>query len=210
LKTKFFNTKNTWNLIPIFGTLQFFFFYFIATLYYPGGSNVDINAISFSWANNYWCNLLSETAINGQPNAAKPFAMFGMFVLCITISIFWYIFPKQININKKLKKIIQIFGILGMVAGAFIFTKINHDFLTNLASLFLGIAFIGSIIGMYKSISYNLFAFGMLNILLVGLSNICYYNQNLIVYLPIIQKITFLSFLLWVSCICLKLYREKK
>jgi hypothetical protein len=197
--------KKVWLLTPVFGTLIFILLYFFATLFYPGGSQVDKNAIGFSWINNYWCNLLNETAINGQPNPAKPIALTGMFVLCFTLSFFWFTFPTQINSSKYLQRTIQVSGILAMMVAFFLFTKLNHDLVTNLATSFGAIATIGTFIGLYKNKLLKLFSFGLLNILLVVLNNLCYYNKALIVYLPVIQKISFAVFLVWVCCINIKL-----
>ncbi|MFN8306951.1 MAG: hypothetical protein U0T79_09270 [Ferruginibacter sp.] len=201
--------KSIFLLIPVLGSLLFVVFYVIATLLYPGGSQVDKNSIGFSWTNNYWCNLLNDNAINGQRNPAKPIALIGMLVLCLTLSFFWFIFPRQINISKKLKLTIQVSGILAMAVAFFLFTDINHDFLTNLASSFGVIATAGTFIGLYKNKLFGLFTFGFLNILLVLLTNLCYYNKKLIIFLPVIQKITFATFLIWVCCIAINLYRRK-
>ena len=198
--------NNIWLLTPIFGTLIFVILYFVATLFYPGGLQVDKNSIGFSWKNNYWCNLLNETAINGQLNPAKPIALVGMFVLCFTFSFFWFIFPITINSNKNLKLAIQVSGILAMTVAFFLFTNINHDLVTNLSSSFGAIAIIGTFIGLYKQKWFRLFGFGLLNILLVVLNNLCYYNKALIIYLPVIQKISFATFLVWVCCISITLF----
>src|SRR5687767_5436530 len=101
LKTETNRSKTIWALIPISGTLFFIILYIIAALLYPGGSDVDKNAIGFSWTNNYWCNLLHENAINGEPNTAKPVAVGGMFILAVALSVFWLIFPNQINAGKS-------------------------------------------------------------------------------------------------------------
>lgn len=180
--------------------------YIFATLLYPGGSQVNKNSIGFSWVNNYWCNLLNTNAINGEPNPAKPIALLGMFVLCFTLSFFWFIFPGYMNSNKNLKLTIQASGILTMTVAFFLFTDINHDLVTNLASSLGAIATIGTFIGLYKNKLFKLFAFGLLNILLAGINNLFYYNKELIVYLPVIQKISFASFLIWVCCINMYLY----
>jgi hypothetical protein len=193
--------KNIWLLTPILGTLIFVSLYFFATLVYPGGSQVNKNSIGFSWANNYWCNLLNDIAINGQPNPAKPIALTGMFILCCTLSFFWFIFPKQIIISKNLKLTIQVAGILAMTVAFFLFTNLNHDLVTNLASSFGALATIGTFIALYKNRLFKLFAFGLSNILLVMLNNLCYYNKALIIYLPVIQKISFAAFLIWICCI---------
>jgi hypothetical protein len=199
--------RNFWILIPIVGTLLFAILYFISTFYYPGGSQIDKNSSGFSWKNNYWCNLLNETAMNGQSNPAKPIALTGMFVLCLTLSFFWFIFPRQITISKNFRLVIQVSGILAMTIAFFLFTTINHDLVTNLASSFGAIAIIGTLIGLYKNKLFGLFKFGLFNIMLVGLNNLCYYNTELIVYLPVIQKISFGTFLVWICCIDIKLYQ---
>lgn len=201
-------TENIWVLTPILGTILFVVIYFVATFFYPGGSQVDKNSIGFSWTDNYWCNLLMEDAINGQHNSAKPIALTGMFVLCLTLSIFWFEFPRQIKIGKNTKLTIQISGILAMAVAFFLFTNFNHDFVTNLASIFGLIATVGTFVGLYKTKWFKLFAFGLVNILLVGMNNYVYYTKGLIVYLPIIQKISFVSFLIWICSICITLNNQ--
>ena len=203
-------TKNILVLTPIFGIIIFIFLYIVATLLYPGGSQIDKNSIGFSWSNNYWCNLLNDISINGKPNPAKPVAMTGMFVLCLTLAFFWVLFPRHIDFNRKLKLAIPISGILAMTIAFFLFTNINHDIVINLAAIFGAVATVGTFIGLYKNQWFGLFAFGLLNILLVGLNNYVYYTKGLIIYLPVIQKISFATFLIWVCCINIKLYRRER
>ena len=197
-------------LTPIFGTVLFVILYFIATLFYPGGSQVNKNSVGFSWLNNYWCNLLNEQAINGQLNSAKPIAMAAMFILCLTLILFWFLFPKYIAVDKKLAIIIKGCGSLAMIIGFLLFTNINHDLITNLASFFGVIATIGILIALYKIRWNRLFVLGLFNFLLVGLNNYVYYSKGLIIYLPVVQKITFALFLFWVCSIDLNLYYEQR
>ena len=199
--------KTNFILTPIFGTIIFIVLYFIATLYYPGGSQVDKNSIGFSWINNYWCNLLNENAMNGQHNSAKPIAIIAMFTLCLSLSFFWILFPQQIKTGKIAKRLIQISGTLSMLVAFFLFTNINHDLITDVASLLGLIATIGIFIGLYKTKWFGLFAFGLLNILLVALNNYVYFTNGLIGYLPVIQKISFVTFLFWICCIDINVYR---
>lgn len=197
-------------LALILGVIIFVILYIVATLLYPGGSQLDKNAIGFSWVNNYWCNLLNGTAINGQPNPAKPIAMAGMFILCLTLILFWILFPIRIGLNKALKLTIQISGTIAMVIAFFLFTNLNHDLITNLASAFGFIAIVGTFIGLYKAKWFGLFVFGLLNVLLIGLNNYLYYSEELIVYLPLVQKVTFASFLIWLCCISKELYLAER
>ena len=102
------SSKKLLLLTPIFGTVLFVILYFIATLFYPGGSQIDKNSIGFSWLNNYWCNLLNEQAINGQFNSAKPIAMTAIFILCLTLILFWFLFPNYVAVAKKLAIVIKL------------------------------------------------------------------------------------------------------
>jgi hypothetical protein len=197
-------------LLPFLGSVLFVLLYFISTLFYPGGSRVDKNSAGFSWTNNYWCNLLSENAINGQPNSARTIAMTGMFVICLALSFFWLVSSTYMTISKRLKLVIQISGSFAMIVVSLLFTSFNHDAVINIASLLGIIATTGTLIGLYKSKWLGLFYFGLLNILLVGLNNYVYYTNGLIIYLPVIQKISFAIFLVWICSISLRLYFAKR
>ncbi len=196
-------------LIPLFGILVYTFLYFFATMFYPGGSQFDKNSIGFSWTQNYWCNLLDEKAINGQSNPAKPIAITAMLFLCTALIIFWYIFPRHVNISKSLRLIIQVSGFMSMAIGMFLFTGL-HDIIVNLATLAGIIAVTGTIISLRKNNWNWLFWMGIFNFFLVVVNNIFYYGDGLLFYLPVIQKFTFLFFLLWISLININLYKQAK
>lgn len=194
-------------LFPAFGAIIFCILYLVAAYRYPGGSQTDAHSQGFSWTQNYWCNLLSETAINGQPNHSRPVAMIGMLVLAITLVYFWYFFPEQAGFNTVSKRIIQFSGAAAMLTGLFMSGEF-HDMIINLASLFGLIAIAGTFAGLYKLKWRYLLWFGILNLLLVGLNNLLYYREGLRIWLPPVQKITFFSFLLWISLISAGLYRR--
>ncbi len=197
-------------MIPPGGAVLFAALYLLAAYFYPGGSQVDAHAPGFSWINNYWCNLLNEKAINGQPNSARPVALLATIALSITFSAFWLLFAGRSNTGKVLKFVIGASGILSMVAGFFLFTATDHDLVTNLASAFGLVAVIGTLIGLYTMKWQGFFAYGLVNLLLVAANNYVYYNKELLPYLPIIQKITFAAFLIWISLISLRLRRRKQ
>mgnify|MGYP001161948235 FL=1 len=205
--TKQRDIKIIWILTPCIGILLFVILYFVATLYYPGGSQFDTNAVGFSWTDNYWCNLLNDFALNGQKNMAKPIALTAMLILCMSLAYFWWQFPKYTHLGKYYAYGIQISGTLAMTIGLLLFTKIDHDLVTNLASLFGLLATTGTFLGLYKNGWKTLLYFGLLNIMLIVANNILYYNKDWIFYLPVVQKITFITFLIWICCIDIKIYR---
>jgi hypothetical protein len=206
--TNIFRSKqNIWLLTPLFGTLIYLLLYIVATFFYPGGSQVDKNSIGFSWAQNYWCNLLNENAMNGQHNSARPIAIVAMFFLCITLMIFWYIFPKQTGFRKSRKLIVQVSGFAAMISVMFISTSL-HDIIINIATVFGLVAVIGTFIGLLELKWTKLFWVGIFILPLVAINNFLYYKAELLIYLPVVQKITFLYFLLWICLIDVSLYRN--
>ena len=199
--------RNVWMLVPLFGTILYFLLYFIATLFYPGGSQLDKNSKGFSWMQNYWCNLLNENAINGLHNPARPIALSAMIILCFTLITFWYIFPRQIQFKKSGKFVIQASGIVSMAIGMFLFTSL-HNVVINIATLFGIVALLGTFIGLKKLKWTKLFWMGIFILLLITLNNLLYYGDGLLYFLPAVQKITFLYFLIWICLIDINLYNK--
>ena len=192
-----------WKLIPVFGSALFLLLYLVATLYYPGGTYLNKSSQGFSWTQNYWCNLLSEYAINGQRNPARPIAFIAMVVLCLTISFFWYEFPKWAGLAVRRRLIVQASGFVSMAISVLIFTNL-HDSIVNVAGAFGLIALAGTLIGLRKLGWTSLFYMGLLAVVLIGLNNLLYYQKDPMHYLAVVQKITFLYFLVWICLIDLR------
>ena len=200
-------SKNCWILTPFIGSFLFIVLYIIAAFLYPGGSGPDKTAIGYNWANNYWCNLLNVRAINGYTNTARPVAVIAMFVLCLSLSTFWILFPVVTRLKKYHKLLIQITGTVCMVSSFLLLTSIDHDLVVNTSSTFGFIAMIGTLIALYQLKWRWLFACGLFDLLLVALNNYLYHS-NKMTYLPIVQKFSFLAFLIWFSLISINLYQE--
>jgi hypothetical protein len=181
----------------------------IAALLYPGGSGADKTAIGYSWTNNYWCNLLSEKAINGQTNTARPVAVTAMFMLSLSLSTFWILFPALIQLKKYHKLLIQGAGTACMITSFLLLTSIDHDLALNTSSAFGLIAMLGTLIALYQLKWKWLFALGLFDLLLVALNNYLYHSNEMM-YLPVVQKISFLSFLVWFSFISITLYQRSR
>lgn len=201
----FKRTRKLWVLIPLFGSLVFILLYLIAAILYPGGSQANKYSSGFSWTDNYWCNLLNTNAINGDPNPGRPFGMASALVLSVTLIIFWWMFPRILNFARAGKLMIQVSGASSMMVVLFLSSR-YHDTILNIAVLLSLFALAGTFMGLYKMKWYSLFVFGAFNLLLVVVNNMIYYSGDLD-NLPVIQKITFLSFLLWICLIDLRLYR---
>ena len=211
-------SKNSWILTPFIGSFLFVILYVIAAFLYPGGSGADKTAIGYNWTNNYWCNLLSEKAINGQANTARPVAVIAMFILCLSLSTFWILFPVVTQLKKYHKLLIQVAGTLCMLTSFLLLTGIDHDLAVNTSSAFGLIAMTGTLIALYQLKCPSerpsragkwLFVIGLFDLLLVALNNYLYHSNEM-TYLPIVQKFSFLSFLVWFSVISIALYQRSR
>jgi hypothetical protein len=198
--TKIVRQKNHWPILTLIGITVYLILYIVAASYYPGGSNFNKSQVGFHWMSNYWCELLGEYSKNGFINKARPIALVGMLFLSTSISIFWIQFPNLLVLNKLSRRIIQFCGVLSMIFFSLIFTDF-HDLLIGLAVLFGAIAFILTIYVFYKLGNSKIYLFGTICLILVAFNNLIYLFDYLINYLPIIQKITFISIFIWISAI---------
>lgn len=191
------NHRKITGILPTIGILTFVGLYVYSANLYPGGSQANPNSVGFDWINNYWCNLMNESGMNGQINPARTYAITAMVILCVSLALFFVQFAQRFAQNLFWKLSIKIFGILTMAFAILIFTK-YHDFMTTISSIFGLFVVIGIIWEVYRS-NLNLFKIsGIVCAILLGLNNYIYYSRNGIDYLPIIQKITFAFVLIWI------------
>lgn len=174
--------------------------------FYPGGSQADARAKGFSWLHNYWCNLLNEKGINGELNRGRPFAQMALLVLSLTLLSFWAVAAHRLPFSQKKKHFVLTSGLASLVLLPFLVSA-YHDTVINLSGALGLISMIIIYAGLYKEGWYGLFSFGVFNLALVALNNYIYYTTSLY-YLPLVQKFTFASFLLWVCLVTIKLYRR--
>ncbi|TJY33929.1 hypothetical protein [Pontimicrobium aquaticum] len=194
--------------LPTFGILIFVVLFVYAASLYPGGSQADINSVGFDWFNNFWCNLMLENALNGQENLARPTAFIAIIILCSSVALNYYYFASIFEKNRAWKLILKISGTISMVSAVFIFTK-YHDVMTTLLSVFGTFGIIAIMRRLHKNNMTFLKISGIVCIILVVMNNLFYYIENLIEYLPVIQKMTFIVILTWVIGLNLKMRNKK-
>lgn len=196
-------------LLPTYGILIFVGLYIYATTLYPGGSQADLTSTGFDWQNNYWCNLMSENALNGDENPASPVALAGMAILCSSMTIFFFLFANYFEKDRIWKMTIKIAGATAMLSAVFIFTE-YHDIMTTI----LSICGVVGIIGIIRALHKNKLTFfkisGVICMALVGLNNLFYYNEDLIQYLPVVQKLGFILILAWTVALNFKMKNKKR
>lgn len=139
---------------------------------------------------------MGEKAVNGADNPARVIAVCAMVILAMSLAVFFYTFSTLFEENRIWKNSTRIGGIVAMSATALLFTP-WHDTLTTIGSLFGLVALIGLIRILVKTNWTILKATGILCILLLIINNVIYYSHWNLVYLPLLQKITFLTVLIW-------------
>jgi hypothetical protein len=167
-----------------------------ATFLYPGGSQLDKNAIGFDWANNYLCNLFNEKAVNGLENPARIPAIGGMLCLCASFALFFIRFSQKIPTQRD-ANIIKYSGICAMIAAFGVVTS-YHDLATTLASIFGLLSLFYIAVYSFKSNLTFSKCLGVASLAILYLNNYIYYTQNGLAYLPILQKIGFLLLFAWI------------
>lgn len=194
----------------IAGIILFMLLYVIAAAYYPGGSQQNLHSIGFSWRDNYWCNLLDTMAMNGQFNDAKPIATVALFLLSVTLGLFWYVFPLSVPMPLMVRIVIQISGILSMLVVVFLLSGVAHDGIINAATLLGLIATSGTLYGLYIRRLIFYVGWGLLNFVSVAVNAIVYYEKSSLYLLPLIQKFSFVLFLGLIMGICVTMLRTSK
>lgn len=198
------NPKGLLKFLPTIGILVFIGIYIYASKLYPGGSLADVNSIGFDWRNNHWCNLMRESGLNGIQNQARPVAIAGISILCSSMIIFFIQFANHFEKSRNWKIAIIISGGLAMLSATFIFTK-YHDVMTTILSICGTVV----IIGMIRALHNNRLTFykimGIFCMLIIGLNNFFYYNEDLIQYSPLVQKGAFILILSWTVSLNLKM-----
>ena len=194
-------------LLSLVGIVLFIFFYIIAAINYPGGSDIAQNQTGFSFKNNYLCDLLDNQAINGALNSARIYASIALAILCFSLILLWYHLSKLFDRKNKAQTIMSITGILSLIITLFLASGI-HDIIIRIAGVFGVAALLISFIELYKANYYKLLIFGIICLLLFLTNYYIYETEILIDKLPLIQKVTFLSFCNWFVLFSICIYRK--
>jgi hypothetical protein len=169
---------------------------FIATLYYPGGSQYDKNTAGYDWKNNYLSNLFSPKAVNGADNASRPWAVAGMLFLCASFAVFFIEFSKKIP-SKGAARIIKYFGIGSMLA-AFLAVTPYHDLMIAVTSTLGLVSMFYITVFIFQSKLHLFKILCIVSLLTVYCCNYVYYTRNYMALLPIMQKVCIATAIAWV------------
>ena len=168
-----------------------------STFFYPGGSQNDVNSIGFNWQHNYFCNLFNDTAMNGDINSAKPWAIIGMFFLSLSFALFFYQTSKKLN-QKLASQIVKYCGVGSMLLSFLVVTPL-HDIALNISNTLALLSLFYIIVFVFRSKKLVLLKILSVLLMLVSYATMfVYYSGYHITYLPIMQKVSFILLAVWI------------
>lgn len=169
---------------------------FISTLFYPGGSQHDEHSVGFRWQHNYLSNLLNPVAVNGEHNAAQPWAIAGLLCLCIAVAVFFIRFAEKLP-SKHAERVVKYAGAGAMLCAVFTATP-YHDAAVMICGTLLQLSIFYITVFMFKSRLHFLKILSVLGLSLLYVCSFIYYTRIFLEFLPIVQKVSLLLQLTWV------------
>jgi hypothetical protein len=183
--------------IPAFSVGVFTGLYTLAAWLYPGGTKTDPNRVGFGLAHNYWCDLLDVTTYGGRPNPSRPIALAAMMVLCAGLSVLWWTVPVLFQGARRTGRLVRSAGLASAVVTPLVATPL-HDWAIDAAGL-LGLAAFGATMSATGNHGGKASRSLATLTLLLAIANFVVWQTGLGLFvLPMIQKVAFASFLLWI------------
>jgi len=169
---------------------------FVATLYYPGGSQSNPISVGYNWGNNYLSNLFSPKAVNGADNLSRPWAVAGM--LFLSASFGWFFIKFSVNMPSKRSAAIVKYCGAGALIAAFLAVTPLHDPMMPIASTLALVAVFYITAFLFKSKLHFLKLLSVICLLLFYACVYIYFTRTDLNILPVMQKLSLLVDILWV------------
>jgi hypothetical protein len=167
----------------------------IATQLYGGGTLEDPTAVGFDWRRNYLTQLFRPLAVSGAANAARPYAIAGMWIFCVGIAeLFRQLADRMMSTWHG--KWVRIFGIAAMVYAALTVTRM-HDLMVTIASVFTVLADVVLLDWLWRRRQMPQCIAGIATLALLLVASFIYQRQVAWAVLPTLQKLVFLCSVGW-------------
>ncbi|WP_144604706.1 hypothetical protein [Algoriphagus algorifonticola] len=173
-------------------------FLVIATLLYPGGSILDENSEGFDWSKNFFSNLFLAKALNGTENQSRIWALIGMVFNSIGYGLFFIHTSRKIP-HKHTELVLISIGVVNMIFTFLIATPL-HDIMVTVSSTLTMIGLFYITVFILKTKNHWLTLFCIVS-LLIFYSTLYLYGAGNWGLLAVMQKVTFLCFMLLVLTI---------
>jgi hypothetical protein len=180
--------------------------YLVAAMRYPGGSWTDPGQVGFSWRHNYLCDLLDTRAVNGALNTGRYWARTALGLLCAGLFLLWHQLPKLTRGRAWQQQLLRYSGLAALGTTVFLSSG-THDLTVRIAGAFGLIGMVFLVAGLWRAGRRALSIFGIWSLGIFVVNYAIYETGSYLGLLPLIQKITFVSFLAWFAWMDMALLR---
>lgn len=200
--------QNLVRYFPIIGIAFYVVLFIYSASKYPGGSRIHPEFIGFDWTHNYWCDLMAKQSYNGLTNHARPSAIAAWIIVCLSILCIFLQAVKQFYPTGKWHRIFKITSYLSVIIGILSFTD-YHDIIVAICFPFGAITAIALTVGLINS-NMTVFKYSVwLPLILLSASFYSYFTNTALQYLGVLQKITLLITMAWLSGFYISLLNQK-
>jgi hypothetical protein len=173
--------------IVLLGTVLSICFLFVAGFMYPGGSPKNMNSIGYRFTENYISNLLTNNAVNGMENKARPFGVIGVVLLGLSSGLAFVRLSQKVN-ARTYSVVIKYLGIVLILFSVLITVPALHDIMILFSSIATLLLFFYVSVLLIKSKLLLLKCASVLLLLIsYGAASMYFFRAGLD-YLPIVQK----------------------
>ena len=180
---------------PLVSALLSLVLLLVATRFYPGGAEGDLSVVGFDWWRVYITQLLRPVALNGQANAARPYAVAGLWLFCFGTAELFRQLAKEMGPTRHAKWV-QICGIAAMVYTSLTVTRM-HDLMVTISLFFFVAAEALLLAWLWRRRQFRQWMAGTACLCLMLAASFVYYGHVGTVTLPTLQKLVYLSSAAW-------------
>ena len=202
------NVRKLLLCLPFICLTGFVVFYLLAAQYYPGGHRHDPGFEGHSWLHNYYSDLLQPTTLDGKINHGRPFALASLALLELTFLSFWVNLANFWLFGKR-------FRIAGNVLGsAMVFSSsllVHYHEAALKLTMLLGMAGFSCLVTVLI-LNRQRFSLLLTVAFFVATSAnfVLWALQYMEPKLPMLQKLVFLMFAVWVVVLTAEVVRYNR
>ena len=201
--------KYIYPYFPIAGLCLYLIIFMVAAGNYAGGSFNEPNADSYSFFNNFLCDVMDPITKGGLYNPARGLAVVSHIILSLAMISFFYLLPEIFSNRGKNFYLTRYIGMMTM--GIFVFMSTSyHDLVVTLTGVLGTFALIPFFVELrdhpnnqLKQLAYTCFILSIV-VFFIFETKIGFY------YLPFLQKITFMLDAVWVVWVSLIVLRKNQ
>jgi hypothetical protein len=202
-----FSVQRIWStaawLAPILAVVAFVVLHVVAALAYPGGTRADPDRVGYSFAGNYWCDLMDATTYGGRANPGQPVALAAMVILCAGLGVLFAATPALFGPKALLRRwVVRVAGVGCALVAPWVGSS-SHNLAVRLAGLLGVVAFGSTMFAILKMRVASAILLG-----LVVMNYLVWETGFGLPLLPLAQKVAFAGVLAWIVALSLQIREQ--